>query len=123
MPVFTWSWLDPDDVRHWLRLNGVAGDNDDFEVERVCVQTELYVQRCRQDGYTDVPDDPGTPVYLPDGEIYAGAVMYAARQLRRRNSPGGVESFGDVGITFVTKYDADIERSLRTGGWSLPGTG
>jgi hypothetical protein len=123
---FTRSWLDPEDVRHWLRINAAAGDDDALEVDRVCVQTEIYVQRCRPDAYTVTePTDPDPPVavYVPDAEIYQGAVMYAARQLRRRASPGGVESFGDVGITFVTKYDADIERSLRTGGWSLPGVG
>lgn len=127
MDPFAPTWLDPADVRQWLRLNAVAGDDDAAEVERVCVQTELYVQRCRPDGYTGSDPDPETgeslPLYVPDGEIYSGAVMYAARQLRRRASPGGVESFGDVGVMFVTKYDADIERALRTGGWTLPGVG
>ena len=127
MDPFVHTWLDPADVTHWLRLNGVAGGDDAAEVERVCVQTEIYVQRCRPDAYTGSDPDPETgeplPVYVPDAEIYSGAVMYAARQLRRRASPGGVESFGDVGVMFVTKYDADIERALRTGGWTLPGVG
>lgn len=124
-------WLVPSDVTGWLGLTRALTPDETTELDRVCVQTEAYVQRCRPDQYvpgdpddTDPDADPGPPgTFTPDGEVYQGAVMYAARQLRRRNSPAGVESFGDIGVTFVTKYDADIERALRTGGWSIPGVG
>ena len=49
--------------------------------------------------------------------------MYAARETRRRNSPAGIEQFADGGTTFVSKYDSDIERFLRTGTWAVPGVG
>ena len=122
--TFTWTWLDPADVRHWLRLND-AGDGDDAaEVEEVCVATEIYVQRCRPDGYTAGDDStPDPAVYTPDAQIYRGAVMYAARWLRRRNSPSGIESFADVGVMFVSKYDPQINEALRTGDQALPGFG
>jgi len=121
--TFTHTWLDPDDVRHWLRINDAGDETDQAETERVCVQTEAYVQRCRPEFYT-VPVDPAdTPLYEPDGETYQGAVMYAARELRRRNSPAGIETFADGGATFVAKFDADIERALRTGAWNRPGVG
>lgn len=124
MPAFTPVWLDPADVRHWLRTNGVGSDDEQAEVDRVCAQAEIYVERCRPDQFDPDPVDPDSPpVFTADAEVYQGAVMYAARLLRRRNSPAGVESFGDVGIMFVTKYDADIERALRTGNATVPGAG
>ena len=49
--------------------------------------------------------------------------MYAAREVRRRNSPAGVQSFGDAGVTFVSKFDSDIERALHQGSWAIPGVG
>lgn len=129
MPEFTPVWLDPDDVRHWLRLNAAASPPDVLEaaeVDRVCAQVEVYVQRCRPDAWVTTGNtDPDPPVvtYVPDAEIYQAAVMLAGKVLRRRASPGGVESFGDVGIAFVAKYDPEVERMLRTGGWALPGVG
>lgn len=57
--------------------------------------------------------------YMPDAEAYQGGVMYAAREYRRRNSPAGVEMFGDS-TSFVSRYDTDIERALHTGAWAPP---
>jgi len=115
---FAPTWLDPADVIAWLRLHGEPGD--DPALDRVCAMTETYVQRCRPDRYNEATDPP---MYLPDAEVYQGAVMYAARETRRRNSPAGIETFADGGATFIAKYDADIERALRTGQWNTPGVG
>lgn len=106
-------------MRSWLRLNGVAGDDTEGEVNTAIRATEEYVEGACPECFTD--DDP--PVFVPTTRIYQGAKMYAAREIRRRNSPGGVESFGDAGVAFVTKYDGDIERFLRTGGSTVPGVG
>lgn len=57
--------------------------------------------------------------YAPDAETYQGAVMYAAREYRRRNSPAGVEMFGDV-TSFVSRFDPDIDRALQTGSYARP---
>ena len=55
--------------------------------------------------------------------MYQGAVMHAARELRRRNSPSGVESFADIGVSFVAKYDPQIDQALHTGAYLPPGVG
>ena len=123
MPTFTHTWLEPDDVATWLRLNTATATTDAVELERVCAMTEAYVQRCRPEFLPPAPEDGSAATYVPDAETYQGAVMYAAREVRRRNTPAGVESFGDVGVVFTPKWDADIERALRTGAWTLPGMG
>jgi hypothetical protein len=113
------TWLQPADVATWLRTNTGGDPADDVELVRVCEATEAYVQRCRPEWMNDA--EP--PVYTPDRETYQGAVMYAARETRRRNSPAGIEQFADGGTTFVSKWDSDIERFLRTGTWTVPGVG
>lgn len=52
-----------------------------------------------------------------------GAVMLAARGYRRRNSPGGVESMGEMGGVYTPRYDADLDRHLRINDWALPAVG
>lgn len=121
MATFTASWLDPADVAAWLRSNA-QDPATDTELARVCAGTEAYVQRCRPEFWTDA--DPGVDAaYVPDAEAYQGAVMYAAREVRRRNSPSGMETAIDGNPVFVSRYDSDIERALRTGAWNLPGVG
>ena len=115
-------WLDPADVRAWLRDNAQPPASSDTEVGRVCAMTEAHVERCRPE-WGSTEGDPPVSTYAPDAETYQGAVMYAARELRRRNSPAGVETFGDVGVSFVAKYDPDIDRALRTGAYLRPGVG
>ncbi len=48
-------------------------------------------------------------------DVVQGAVMLAARLTRRRNSPAGVESFGELGATYVSRYDPDLDRLLGLG--------
>lgn len=111
-PSFTPAWLAPADVKEWLRLND-QDDSDDALIERACAATEPYVQRCRPEWAT------GEGTYVPDAETYHGAVMHAAREYRRRNSPAGIEAFGDV-TSFVARYDPDIEKALQTGAYAPP---
>lgn len=92
-------------------------------------------------GWLAVPDDPNHPervhiatvvpavnafiasFHQPDSEgawsanLTQGAVMLAARVVRRRNSPAGVESFTELGPTYVSRYDPDLDRLLGLGGW------
>jgi len=58
-------------------------------------------------------------VYTPDAEVLTAAVMLAAKIYRRRNSPGGMETSFDQ-ITYVARYDPEIERALRQGRSSKP---
>jgi hypothetical protein len=117
--TFTPVWLAPDDVKAWLRINDADTEDDDLVV-RCCAMTEIYVERCRPE-FADLAVDP--PLYDPDAECYQGAVMYAAREVRRRNSPAGLQMFADGQVSFVARYDSDIERALRTGAWTRPGVG
>lgn len=112
------TWLAPADVKAWLALDA-TDTADDQLVQAVCAMTEPYVVRCRPEFTV-----PGTfPDYVPDAEVYQGAVMYAAREYRRRNSPAGVQAFADGSTIYVSKYDSDIERALRVGAYATPGVG
>ena len=122
MPPYAPTWLDPADVVTWLRANSSAS-TDSVELDRVCAAAEAYVERCRPEWWLIDPDDPDNVLYQPDAETYQGAVMYAAREVRRRNSPSGVETAVDGNPVFVSRYDSDIERALRTGTWNTPGVG
>jgi hypothetical protein len=41
--------------------------------------------------------------------------MLAARLVRRRNSPAGVEAFTEMGPTYVSRFDPDVDRLLGMG--------
>jgi hypothetical protein len=58
----------------------------------------------------------------PD-DIVKGANMLAMRLYRRRNSPGGVESFGDLGPVYVNRRDPDIAMLLHIGSHAYPQIG
>jgi hypothetical protein len=110
--TFTPVWLAPADVKAWLKLNNQDA-SDDALIDAVCCQTEIYVARCRPEWLN--PDGS----YDPDDETYQGARMFAAREYRRRNSPSGIEAFGDV-TSFVSRFDPDIDRALQTGVFARP---
>jgi hypothetical protein len=121
MPTFTPSWLDIADVKAQLRLSG-ADTADDALVTMCSAAVEPQVQKARPDMWPQVTPADVAPVYSPDAEVYQAAVMLAARLVRRRNSPAGVETFGES-ITYVSRYDPDIARALRQGIYALPGVG
>jgi len=107
----------PDDVRAWLRLP--AGQDDDL-VQQCAAAVGPEVQRSRPDRWNH---DVDPPEYVPDAEVYQGAVMLAAKLYRRRNSPAGiVEGFGDA-VTYVARYDPEVQRALQQGAWSRPAVG
>jgi hypothetical protein len=55
--------------------------------------------------------------------ISHGASMLAARLFRRKNSPAGVESFGQLGAAYVMRNDPDIAQLLALGSHQLPQLG
>jgi hypothetical protein len=114
------TWLDPADVKRWLRL---ADAVDDDLVADCAAAVEPQVERSRPDQWiVTVTADDVTRVYTPDGEVYQAAVMLAGRVYRRRNSPGGIELFADS-VAYVARYDPDIQRALRQGAWAMPAVG
>ena len=112
-------WLDPLDVKAWLRLSDTA---DDALLSEVCASVQPWVQRCRPEWSTPLEPPATGSVYLPDAETYQGAVMFAAKMFRRRNSPGGIEAFAES-VTYVARWDPDVARFLRTGDYLMPGVG
>lgn len=115
------AWLAIGDVKEQLRIMG-ADTTDDALITRCSAAVEPQVQRARPDLYPTPGPLDAAPIYTPDAEVYQAAVMLAARLVRRRNSPGGVESFGES-VTYVSRYDPDIGRALHSGTWAAPGVG
>ncbi|QNQ90878.1 hypothetical protein GP475_09675 [Corynebacterium poyangense] len=56
----------------------------------------------------DIRNDPAT---------IHGGTMLAARLYRRRNSPAGVESFGELGPVYVSRNDPDLAMTLGLGNY------
>ena len=111
-------WLQPADVKAYLRITDTA---DDDLVARACAAVEPFVQRCRPDMLVTSGEPPVT-AFTPDGEVYQAGVALAARLYRRRNSPGGIEAMTDNAL-YVARFDPDIERALRRGYYAIPGVG
>jgi hypothetical protein len=112
------GWLQIDDVKSQLRIDLVDVDDDDL-IGRATDSAEIEVERARWDQF-DTTTDP--PTFTPNAEVYQGAVMLAARLVRRRNSPAGIETFSDS-VAYVSRWDPDIQRALRQGAYAYPGTG
>jgi hypothetical protein len=122
----TWSWpLAPTDVAGWLKLTGPTEAETDLLA--LCAAAVVpQVQRCRSDQFvlvgTGTQLDPYRQEFRPDDEVMVAALMLAGRLFRRRNSPGGIESIADS-VTYVSRYDPEIERALRIGAWLTPQVG
>lgn len=56
-------------------------------------------------------------------EICLGAVMLAARLIKRRNSANGVEAITDIGVTYTARYDSDVARLLQLDDQRKPAVG
>lgn len=112
------GWLAVDDVKRWLRLTDAV---DDAILADVCLSVQPWVERCRPE-WSNTDEATGDLVYTPDPETYRGAVMFAAKVFRRRNSPGGIESFAD-NLSFVARWDPEVARFLRTGDYMTPAVG
>jgi hypothetical protein len=113
-------------VKAWLRIP-VADTGDDDLVDAALTATVAWVAGLPVVANTPALALPVWPVPPPDpdtwpADVQLGTVMLAARTYRRRNSAGGVESFGDS-VLFVARFDPDIERLLRLNTQARPGVG
>ncbi|ANA87586.1 hypothetical protein PBI_JEANIE_8 [Gordonia phage Jeanie] len=84
-------------VATWLGMSA-----PDAYVSEVVPAVSVYVREIHGDGE------------LTDA-VQLGALMLAALIVRRRNSPGGVESFGELDPSFVARYDPTISQLLKLG--------
>jgi hypothetical protein len=55
--------------------------------------------------------------------VVLGATMLAARLVRRRNSPSGVEAMTDAGVAYVARSDPDTAQLLQLGAFRVPAVG
>lgn len=56
-------------------------------------------------------------------DVKTGAVLLTSRLWRRRQSPAGVEAFGDLGAVYVSRTDPDVAQLLGLGRWQPPAVG
>ena len=64
--------------------------------------------------------DEGTP-FTPSHLL--GGIMLAAHLYRRRNTPGGVEQFNELGVAYVQRSDPHVSQLLGLGAWTPPRVG
>lgn len=102
-------------VRDWLRYDP-ADVRDDAVLAIVvpAVNNQVRGWRCSQVAV-------GAAAW-PDA-IVAGATMLAARLVRRRNTPSGVEAFGSDGAQYVSRNDPDVAQLLGLGVHQPPAVG
>ncbi|AEX49316.1 hypothetical protein CDBH8_1798 [Corynebacterium diphtheriae BH8] len=62
----------------------------------------------------------GTPQEKWPPRWRRGCIMLAARMDRRRNSPAGVDTMGEIGVVYVSRKDPDIAQLLEIGDYGVP---
>lgn len=92
-------------VIDWLELRTVT--TDDAHLALIVPAVNAYVDALPS--IDRVTDTEGNTQWA--GTTHLGAVMLASRLYRRKNSPHGIESVGDMS-TYVSRYDSDISRLL-----------
>jgi hypothetical protein len=66
-------------------------------------------------------DSIGADTWPPD--VVEGSNMLGVRLWRRKDTPGGVEVYGEFGIAYVRRLDPDVAMLLGLGDWSKPAVG
>jgi hypothetical protein len=102
--------VDPAAVESWL---GLPSGHDATTLTLACAAAEAMVNR--------LPWLAGVDPW--PGDVNLAAIQLAGRLYRRRNTPSGVEPFGDVSAVYVARTDPDIARALRIGAHSMPAVG
>lgn len=93
-------------VAAWLGANDPNHDGEQEHIAAVVPAVNAYVRTYR------TPPADGQPW---PATLVHGAVMLAARNVRRRNSPAGVETVGDMGAVYVSRFDRDLDQLLGLG--------
>lgn len=100
---------DNNKVKTWMHIQGTDQDNH----VTVCVTAvNAFI------GSLPVIADSSAEAW--PAQVDLAATMLAARLVRRRNSPSGVEAMTETGTTYVSRYDPDIARMLQIDGYERP---
>lgn len=95
---------------------------DDRDDEYVATVVEAVNIQVRDMPYPLTVEADPAPAEWP-ADIQLGANMLAARLVRRRNSPSGVEAMTDQGAAYVSRNDPDVASLLRIGANAKPMVG
>lgn len=95
---------------------GESDTRDDAKLDQIVAAVNNLVRTMR---VSQAAVDAAT---WPERIVY-GATMLAARLFRRKNSPAGVESFGQLGAAYVMRNDPDIAQLLQLGSYQQPQIG
>jgi hypothetical protein len=104
-------------VKAWLRIPDTdTRDDATLDIVVPAVNNQVRGWRCSMVAV-------GAADWTGAGAVVAGATMLAARLVRRRNTPSGVEAFGSDGASYVSRNDPDIGQLLGLGAHSKPTAG
>lgn len=98
----------------------LSDDRDDVFITSCVDATNQLVRGMR---VAQLPDVAAPDVAIWPEYVVRGAVMLAARLVRRRNSPSGVEAMTDQGAAYVSRNDPDIAQTLQLGAYAKPSVG
>lgn len=101
-----------------LFLGEQAIGQAEIEIDRVCEAVTALIASYADYEVPTYGNDLGWPP-----NIRLGAKMLAARLYRRRNSPAGVESLGELGPVYVSRNDPDLAQLLCIGRYERPKVG
>lgn len=62
----------------------------------------------------------GSTLPAVSADVFRGTLALAIRWWHRRRSPEGVIDLGDMGVSRITRVDADLERQLGIGSFRRP---
>lgn len=106
----------------WLGVNASTATGPDVDAATIVAPAV----RSFVDSIPDLPTitDPTSTEPVWADKVKLGAVMLAARLVRRRNSPQGVAAFTEVGgAAYVSRIDPDVAQLLRLGAYAAPQVG
>ena len=107
-------------VADWLKLK--HDGTGDIHLPIAVAATNALIARLPD---IDMVDEvvEGVPMKVWAPTTVLAATMFAARLYQRRNSPNGIEAVGEMGTSYVARYDPDIARMLYLDSFQLPQVG
>lgn len=96
-------------VAAWLSANEPGFTDDGQHIQVVVPAVNSWIATFRK------PDVDASGAASWPAHVQHGAVMLAARNVRRRNSPAGVETAGDGTAVYVARFDRDLDSLLGLG--------